>query len=69
MTGEQEFDSIELMETTQASFDYIKRENRMGEPRKDAPSETDKDRCQSCKACEICNVSDGRGGCAEGFVL
>jgi len=35
-TEEQEFDSIELMETTQASFDYSKWENLMGESRKDA---------------------------------
>jgi len=36
LTEEQEFDGIELMETTQASFDYIKRGNPMGEARKDA---------------------------------
>jgi len=36
VTEEQEFDSIELMETTQASFDYSKWENLMGESRKDA---------------------------------
>ena len=30
------FDSIELMETTQASFDHLIRENPMGEARKDA---------------------------------
>ncbi len=36
MTEEQEFGSIKLMETTQASFDYSKWENLMGESRKDA---------------------------------
>ena len=36
MTEEQEFDRIELMETTQAGFDYSKWENLMGESRKDA---------------------------------
>jgi len=36
VTEEQEFDSIELMEATQASFDYPKQENLMGERRKDA---------------------------------
>jgi hypothetical protein len=36
VTNEQDFHSIELMETLQSSFDYIKRENRMGEARKDA---------------------------------
>jgi len=36
VTEEQEFDGIEIMETTQASFDYSKWENLMGESRKDA---------------------------------
>ncbi len=31
-----EFDSIELMETIQVSFDYLKREYPMGEARKGA---------------------------------
>jgi len=33
------------METTQASFDYSKWENLMGEARKAAPGEIDKDGC------------------------
>ena len=36
MTKEKEFDSIELMETIQASFDHLLQENLMGETRKDA---------------------------------
>ena len=36
MTNELNFASIELMETTQASFDYSELENPMGERRKDA---------------------------------
>ena len=36
MTKELNFDSIELMETTQASFDYSELENQMGESKKDA---------------------------------
>jgi len=36
MTNEQDFDSIELIETTQASFDHLIRENPMGEVLKDA---------------------------------
>ncbi len=36
MTNELNFDSIELMETTQASFDYSDLENPMGERSKDA---------------------------------
>ena len=36
MTNELNFDSIKLMETTQASFDHLIRENPMGEARKDA---------------------------------
>ncbi len=35
----------------------------------DASSETDKDWCQSSETFEICDISDGRGGCSEGFVL
>jgi len=36
VTIEQDLDSIELMETIQASFDYLLQENLMGETRKDA---------------------------------
>ena len=36
MTEEQEFDSIELMETIQTSFNSMIRENPMGESKKDA---------------------------------
>ena len=36
MTKELDFDSIELMETTQASFDYSKWDNPTGESKKDA---------------------------------
>ena len=36
MTSEQDFDNIELMETTQASLDHLIWENPMGETRKDA---------------------------------
>ncbi|MHC4750215.1 MAG: hypothetical protein ACYTFW_10105 [Planctomycetota bacterium] len=36
MTKQKKIDSIELMETTQASFDYSKLENPMGESKKDA---------------------------------
>ena len=36
MTNELNFDSIKLMETTQASFDHLLRENPMGEACKDA---------------------------------
>ena len=36
MTSEQDFDNIELMETTQASLDNLIWENPMGETRKDA---------------------------------
>ena len=36
MTGEPCFDSLELMETTQASFSHSLWENPMGEARKDA---------------------------------
>jgi len=36
VTNEVEFDSIEPMETIQASLDYQMRENPMGETRKDA---------------------------------
>ena len=36
MTNEQDFDSIELMEVIQHSFDYDDLENPMGERRKDA---------------------------------
>jgi hypothetical protein len=36
VTTELNFDSIKLMETTQASFDHLIRENPMGEARKDA---------------------------------
>ena len=36
MTSEQDFDSIELMETIQISLDYQMRDNSMGETRKDA---------------------------------
>lgn len=36
MTNEQDFDSIELMETNQATLDHLIRENPMGETRKDA---------------------------------
>jgi hypothetical protein len=35
----------------------------------DTQRETDKNQCQSGKAFEICDIPDGRGGCAEGFVL
>ena len=36
MTKEKNIDSMELMETIQASFDYSKWENPMGESKKDA---------------------------------
>jgi len=36
VTNEQAFDSIEPMETIQASFDHLIQENPMGEARKDA---------------------------------
>jgi len=36
VTNELNFDSIELMETTQTSFDHLLRENLMGEAHKDA---------------------------------
>jgi hypothetical protein len=36
VTNELNYDSIELMETTQASFDYYELENPMGERSKDA---------------------------------
>jgi len=36
VTNGLKFDSIEPMEITHASFDYIKWENRMGEAHKDA---------------------------------
>jgi len=36
VTNELNFGSIELMETTQASFDHLIRENPMGEACKDA---------------------------------
>jgi len=36
VTKEKNIDSIELMEATQASFDYSKWENPMGESKKDA---------------------------------
>ena len=35
MTNERDFDSMELMETIQATFDHLIRENPMGEARKD----------------------------------
>ena len=35
MTNEQDYDSMKLMETIQASFDHLIRENPMGEARKD----------------------------------
>jgi len=35
----------------------------------DAQGEVDKNRSQGDKAFEICDISDGRGGGAEGFVL
>jgi len=35
----------------------------------DTQRETDKNQFQSGEAFEVCNLSDGRGGCAEGFVL
>ena len=34
MTDEEEFDTLEPIETTQASFNYIKQENPMDEARK-----------------------------------
>jgi hypothetical protein len=36
VTNELNFDSIELMETTQTSFDHLLKENLMGEAHKDA---------------------------------
>ncbi len=36
MATELNFDSIELMEVAQASFDHLIRENPMGQARKDA---------------------------------
>ena len=36
MTNELDFDSIEPMETTQATLDHLIQENPMGETRKDA---------------------------------
>jgi hypothetical protein len=36
VTNEQDYDSMKLMETIQASFDHLIRENPMGEARKDA---------------------------------
>jgi len=36
VTSEQDFDNIELMETTQASLDHLIGENPMSETRKDA---------------------------------
>jgi hypothetical protein len=36
VTKEQDFDSMEFMETIQASFDHLTRENPMGEARKGA---------------------------------
>jgi hypothetical protein len=36
VTSEQDFDSIELMETTQPTLDHLIWENPMGETRKDA---------------------------------
>ncbi len=36
MTNRQDFDGIELMETIQASFDHLIRENPMGEAHRDA---------------------------------
>ena len=36
MTNEQDFDSIEFLETIQTSLDYQMRENPMDEARKDA---------------------------------
>jgi len=36
VTSKHEFDSIELMETTQPTLDYLTWENPMGEARKDA---------------------------------
>ncbi len=50
-------------------FRLLKKENPMGKARKDAPSETDKDRCQSGKAFEICDLSDGRGDGVKVIVL
>jgi len=41
----------------------------MGEARKDAPDETDKNRCQSDKTFKICDISDGRGDGIEIVVL
>jgi hypothetical protein len=35
VTNEQDFDSIETMETTQATLDHLIQENPMGEARKD----------------------------------
>jgi hypothetical protein len=36
VTNEQDFDGMELMETVQATFDHLMRENPTGEARKDA---------------------------------
>jgi hypothetical protein len=36
VTEEQDFDSMELMDAVQGSFDYSELENLMGERRKDA---------------------------------
>jgi len=36
VTNEQDFDSIKLVETIQATFDHLIRKNPMGEARKDA---------------------------------
>ena len=36
MTNRQDFDNIDSMETTQASFDHLLQENPMGEAHKDA---------------------------------
>ena len=35
----------------------------------DSKRKTCKDRCQGDKAFELCNLSDGRGGSAKGFIL
>ena len=75
MTNRQDFDGIELMETIQASFDHLIRENPMGEARKDAlkldfdrrlklefhGTKVTSDATQGCWR----DISNGRSGCSE----
>ena len=59
-----EFNSIQPMETTQASLDHLTRENPLGEARKDAQRQAHQDRSHGGLPLPLRDISDGGSGCA-----